>query len=170
MSTRAPGGTLAEGTGSVLLAEGGLVFDCCVAGDNYSLGMRSSRVTIKGRFVAVSLLGMWFFAWAGLLLSGCVAPELSKDPEVSRKSLLKIIPIGTPISEARDKLKHLRYRFTGNQPQNDGLKFGGPSPIYLYCQREKTIGLLTQRQWSIGLFYENERLTDIIVKVRQANF
>ena len=105
-----------------------------------------------------------------VLLLGCHSLEpipLSQSAEETRKSLLHRIPIGTPLANARMELKKNRFRCT-DWPSAD--YWGKPGEPYIYCSRRKGIGIATDREWQIALFYTNNVVSEVQVKVRVVNY
>src|SRR5207245_2982221 len=94
--------------------------------------------------------------------------RLLKSPEQTRQSLLRVTPIGTNLQSAKLKLTSSRFRCTD---EASGKYWGRPEqPPYVYGSLRKTIGIATDREWQVALFYTNGAVSDILVRVRVVTY
>lgn len=74
------------------------------------------------------------------------------DEEQMRAELLRFVPVGTPVDEARRTMQ--RAGFECSTAVDDRL---GP---YLYCQASRRWKWPVYRHWSIKLSYDERGVTD----------
>ena len=97
-----------------------------------------------------------------LLLVGCSAP-FNSDEEIARQELLELAPIDSDARDAKEKLERKglqcqwfeQREFYGLEGKHD----------YLYCDKEKVVGVLVNRRWQLALIHKDYLVADAKVGI-----
>ena len=93
---------------------------------------------------------------------GCSGPTRGlKDPSKMKGVVLKAVPVGSRIEEARRFMEREGFRCSpqtkSSFADHDGTRKGID---YLYCDRSE--GLIVSRRWQVAIVHSGDRVTDVL--------
>jgi hypothetical protein len=112
---------------------------------------------------------MKIFLLTGLVLTmslgaGCAAryPVIvpGENAEKTRAGILERVPVGTPVERAADIMR--ANGFTCESMRNAAF-LDRERIDFLYCDRERAVGLMVGRRWQVALVEEEGRVMDVLV-------
>ncbi|MBP7582866.1 MAG: hypothetical protein KBA61_02450 [Spirochaetes bacterium] len=98
------------------------------------------------------------------LLVSCASPEpairLADNAEGTRAEILAAIPHGTSIEKATAVMRANGFRC---EPRKNAAFLERTGIDYLYCDRERAVGLMVGRRWQVAFVDKGGWVMDILV-------
>jgi len=100
--------------------------------------MKSVPLLIACRLLVCSL--------AIFVCSGCVVPvdRTMKSADEMKEQIIELVPVGTPIAEARKKMEEYGYHCS-SEPKSE------EKAAALYCRKESQTSWVTTHTWAVEL-------------------
>lgn len=99
-----------------------------------------------------------------IVACGCALPSpslrLSDNAPDTRREILAAIPPGTPIDRAAAIMRSNGFKC---EPMRKADFLDRRGIDYLYCDRERAVGLMVGRRWQVALVEEKGRVMDVLV-------
>ena len=120
---------------------------------------------MKKAIFAIGLCGLAFFVWLVFFrVSG--QTYLSQEPKQVRQEILKLVPLGSDITQAKTVMESNGFVCTWEKNEQFATLPKGQQMIhrkadFLYCDREQ--GWITHERWQVAIVHKNGRVTEVHV-------